>query len=218
MNGTTDRDATNGTGEEQLDPRAAAALLDQTTAKAKRELTFDAPANSLLGAFLIFVFYGALYMAARGHHPYKGPTGPWLLAWPFGILVGIVVNGSRYGKMKQSLNGATLRRVRGTAAAGVAAMAGVYTSLIALHHYGVSDRITVGSADAAALFLALGPVVAASAAWREDWPGLGVGIGLTLVAGGAAFGGPAFSWLIVGIGGAVVLLAHAAVRFALERR
>jgi hypothetical protein len=218
MNGTTHTDELENADDGILDPQTATALLKQTEQQAKRDFDFDAPSRSLLGAALILIFYGSLYMAARGHDPYKGPTGPWLLAWPFGVVVGLVFNGARYGRMRENLKGATLRRVRGTAVAGVAALIGVYTVLIALHRYGVSDRIVLGSLDAAALLLALGPVVAASAAWREDWLGVGVGVGLTLVAAGATFGGPAFSWLIVGVGGCVVLLAHAGAKAWLNKR
>ena len=218
MNGTTDIDELESADDGTLDPQTAATLLKQTEQQAKRDFDFDAPSRSLLGAALILIFYGSLYMAARGHDPYKGPTGPWLLAWPVGIIAGLVLNGSRWVRLSREVNGATLRRVRATAAAGVAAMIAIYAVDAALRHYGVSLRIVYGSFDAAALFLALGPVLAVAAAWREDWPGLGVGIGLTLVAAGAAFGGPAFSWLIVGVGGCVVLLAHAGVKAWLNKR
>lgn len=218
MNGTADIDQTTNSDQDGLDPQTAAALLKETGERAKRELDADSPSNSLLGAALILIFYGALYMAARGHHPYKGPTGPWLLAWPFGILAGIVVNGSRWGRIKKTMNGATLRRMRAWSAALGAGLVGVYTADAALRHYGVGLKVVVGSFDAAALPLAAGPVLAAAAAWREDWPGLGVGIGLTVVAAGAEFGGPAYSWLIVGVGGCVVLLAHAAAKAWLAHR
>ncbi|HTW13218.1 MAG TPA: hypothetical protein VME01_10770, partial [Solirubrobacteraceae bacterium] len=113
MNGTVDINHTAADDEDGLDPHAAAALLEQTEAEAKREFAADAPQASLLGAALILIFYGAIYMAARGHHPYNGPTGPWLLAWPFGIIAGIVFNGSRYGRLTKNLHGVTLRRIRG---------------------------------------------------------------------------------------------------------
>ena len=218
MNGTADIDQITNSEPDRLDPQAAAVLLKESGDRAKREFNMDAPYNSLLGAALILIFYGALYMAARGHHPYKGPTGPWLLAWPFGIVAGLVVNGSRWGRMKKTLNGATLRRMRAWGAALAAGLVGIYTADVSLRHYGVGLKVVVGSFDAAALPLAAGPVLAAAAAWREDWPGLGVGIGLTLVGAGAEFGGPSYSWLIVGVGGCVVLLAHAAVRAWLARR
>lgn len=74
MNGTLDTHATEN--EEQLDPRAAALLLEETGKEAKRTLDCTNTVRlSLTGALLFLVIYGGLYIARMASIPTSGPRG-----------------------------------------------------------------------------------------------------------------------------------------------
>jgi hypothetical protein len=217
MNGTVD---INGTDEDEvLDPRAAATLLDTTSRQAKRQL--DPPHMvriSLTGAMLFLVIYGGLYIAAHGQHPYVGPKGPWLMVWPVGVAAALLINANRYDELKRTRTGATLLRVRVSAAAFICCLAAIYVLDGALANAGASKSIIYGVFDAAAPLMIIATFGAGGAAWREDWPTLGACIALVLVAAGASFAGPDGVWGVIAIGGCLTALGHGAAQVYLRRR
>lgn len=217
MNGTLDTHATEN--EEQLDPRAAALLLEETSKEAKRKLdSTNTVRLSLTGALLFLVIYGGLYIAAHGEHPYVGPKGPWLMVWPIGVIAALLINAGRYDELKRTRTGATLLRVRASAVAFVVALVGIYTLDGALANAGVGKGIIYGIFDASAPLIVMGSFGAASAAWREDWPTLGVSLALIPVAAGAGFAGPDGVWGVIAIGGCLASLGHAAARLYVRDR
>jgi cation transport ATPase len=211
MNGTVDIHATDD--QQELDPRAAAMLLEETSREARRQLDpTDMVRLSLTAALLFLVIYGGLYVAAHGEHPYIGPHGPWLMAWPVGVCAALLINANRYDQLKRTRTGATLLRVRASGAAVVVGLIGIYALDAALANAGVGKDIIYGIFDAAAPLIVLGSIGAANAAWREDWPTLGASLGLILVAAGASFAGPDGVWGVIAIGGCLVSLGHAVAR------
>src|SRR5215469_1259819 len=84
MNHTPDA-VTAGNGG-SFDPKQAAALLDQTTQQARRELEPAQPWLLVIRAVLVLAAAGAIWLSVRGQHPYKGPT-----AADIPILVGFIV-------------------------------------------------------------------------------------------------------------------------------
>ncbi len=219
MNGTLDTNRAATDDQDPLDPRSAAELLRETGSRAARDLDMKAGIRtSLLGAALLLIIYGGLYMAARNQHPYAGPRGAWLLVWPAGVAIALLINASRYDRMKRTLTGATLRRVRASSAAVVVGLIGIYTLDAALANAGAGKNIIYGVFDACAPLIVLGSIGAANAAWREDWPTLGVSLALILVAAGAAFAGPDGCWGVIAIGGCLACLGNAAARFYLRRQ
>src|ERR1700760_4828633 len=86
MNGTHDiRRTAAGSEGDQLDPREAAQLLEQTRRDAERQLDLSSPLLSALGAAVVLVALGVVWLTVRGQHPYTGPTGAGL-AVMYGIL------------------------------------------------------------------------------------------------------------------------------------
>jgi hypothetical protein len=213
MNGTIDIDTQTTDGEGGLDPRQAAELLRETREHARRDLDLTSPPLiALIGAPMFLLIYGGLYMAARGEHPYTGPKGPWLLVWPVGVILALAINGTRYDRVKRTLSGATLRRVRASGAALAVGLIGIYAVDAALAHAGAGKNIIYGVFDASGPLVVMGSIGAANCAWREDWTSFGASLGIILVAAGAAFAGPAGSWGVIGIGGCIVCLATGAAR------
>src|SRR5215469_12118547 len=57
-----------------FDPKQAAALLDQTTQQARRQLQPAQPWLLVIRAVLVLAALGAIWLSVRGQDPYKGPT------------------------------------------------------------------------------------------------------------------------------------------------
>jgi hypothetical protein len=209
----------NETGDHEggLEPREAAKLLEQTTLEAQRKFALSSPLLSLLGAAVVFVALGAVWLSVRGQHPYKGPTAAGLLVM-YGILfcwIGVVVRFRR--RATAGMSGRSIRQERAYGAAVVTALVGVSVFQGVLKHDGVSLAIVYGIYPVTAQLIALGAVGAAVAAAREEWPGFGVGLAVALVATGSAFAGPRGVWLSDGIGCCVTVLGYAAAQAWLRR-
>lgn len=71
MNPTPDTTAGSGGN---FDPEQAAALLDQTTQRARRQLEPSPPWLLTIRAFIALVIYGAVWLSVRSQHPYDHPT------------------------------------------------------------------------------------------------------------------------------------------------
>src|SRR3954449_10767352 len=205
------------TDEAALEPHDAARLLDQTTREAQRRFGLRSPALSALGAAVVLVALGAVWLSVRGQHPYKGPTAAGLLVM-YGVLCGwiaVVVTFRR--RATAGLSGRSVRQERAYAAAIATALVGVSVFQGVLKSDGTSLSVVNGTYPLTVQLIALGALGATMAAAREEWPGFGVGIAVALVAAGSAFAGPRGVWLSDGIGCAVVVLGYAAAQAWLRR-
>jgi len=213
MNGAHDIDRTKTHEDEgELDPREAARLLERTNREAKRKFDVSSPLLSLLGAAVVLVAFGAVWLSVRGQHPYTGPTAAGLLVM-YGILIcwiGVVVRFRR--RATAGLSGRSVRQEWANAAVVVVALVAVSVFQGVLKHDGVSHAIVYGIYPPTAQLIVLGTAGAAIQAAREDWPGFGVAIAVMLVAAGSAFAGPRGVWLSDGIGCCVAVLGYAAVQ------
>jgi hypothetical protein len=204
-------------GEGGLGPREAARLLEQTRREAQRKFDLSSPLLSLIGAAVVLLALGAVWLSVRAQRPYRGPTAAGLLVM-YGILVcwiGVVVTFRR--RAMAGMSGASIRQQRAYGAAVVTALVGVSVLQGVLKHDGVSLAIVYGIYPVTAQLIALGALGAAIAAAREEWPGFVVGIAVALVATASAFAGPRGVWLSDGIGCCVVVLGHAAAQAWVRR-
>lgn len=217
MNGTADTDETSPADEGGLDPRAAAELLERTSERARRALRAELAAVAAIRAALILIAYGALWLSVRGQHPYRGPSPGVAAAVILVVIAGLALSGSIVARAQAGVSGRTLRRRRAFAGVAVAAYVGIYAIEGALAHAGAGPSISYGLWAAAGPAVVIGPLLAAYAATRENWPLMGAGIGFTLVGAGAAFAGPAAVWGIIAVGGCAVMLCEAAAEQWLRR-
>src|ERR1700716_4314020 len=63
----------------EFDPKAAAAILEQTTRRAQRQFEFPSPLLALIQAAALLAGYGAIWLSVRGQNPYSGPSGAALV-------------------------------------------------------------------------------------------------------------------------------------------
>ena len=196
----------------ELDPQAAAALLEHATKRAERQLDPRPPLVLVLGAVLFLVAFGTIWWSVRDQHPYDGPSGSSLA-----VLYSIVIAWSAvvvmvFRRATVGVGGRSRERQRIEGVAFGAAFVSVYVFQGALHHAGASRAITYGIYPATALFIILGAAAAANGAARADWTQVGTAVAVLAIASGAAFAGPATVWLVMGIGLCAVLIGLAAAQ------
>jgi hypothetical protein len=206
MNHTSDTTATGNGGS--FDPQQAAALLDQTTQQARQSFTPLTPLLWVFRAVLALVAFGGYWLSVRGRNPYSAPNG-WLLALIF-LLVAINIAWSVGVIMRAGtgVSGPAQRKRR--AWFGVMAVAWIvaFGLTAPLYHAAVSHPIW-GLYPASAPLMFIGLAGAATAAVCKYWPMAGTALAIAIVAGVAGFGGPAGSWLIMGIGLSAAMLGTA---------
>jgi len=202
MNHTPDP-TTAGNGG-YFDPREAAALLDQTTQQARRQLQPSPPWLLVIRAVMVLAACGGIWLSVRGQHPYRGPTTadiPILVAF-------IVINFAATVAVRKRATAGVLGRsqlrpaeIAVAALAWVAAavlLAALAASGVSYGHYATTVLIIPGLAWAA---------ITAARAW---WRSCAVGLAVAIVGVVGLFAGPAGSWAVAGIGLCLVLLGYAA--------
>ncbi len=202
MNPTPDTTASAGNGG-NFDPQQAAALLDQTTQQARRQLAPSPPWLLATRAVAVLLALGAIWLSVRGQHPYKGPTSadiPILLAF-------IVLNFAATVAVRERAIAGVRGRTRLRPAEIVVLVlswACVPVLMWALHAAGVSFALYPTT-----VLIVPGLAWAAVMAEREGWRGSGMGLAVAAVGVVGAFAGPAGSWAVAGVGLCAVLLGKA---------
>ena len=198
-----DTSAAAGNGG-SFDPQQAAALLDQTTAQARRKLQPSPPWLLATRGVAVLAALGAIWLTVRGQHPYKGPTGA-----DIPILIAFIV-----------LNFAATVTVRERAMAGVRGSTrfrpAEITILVAAF---AAAALLMWALAAAKVSFALYPTTllivpgvawAAISAARSQWRSCGTGLALVATGAVGAFAGSAGAWAVAGVGLCAVLLGNAA--------
>jgi hypothetical protein len=208
-------DTTHG-GE--FDPRQAAALLDQATLRARRTFTPLTPSLFTFRAVALLVVFGGFWLSVRGQHPYTGLHR----GWPVGVAVVLIVinigwSGLAIARAGTGVSGPAQRKWAAWTAIMVAAWIAGYAVAAPLYHAGASHPVW-GLYPASAPLLIIGLAGAAAGAVFRYWPLAAALLAIAVAAAAAGFGGPANSWLIVGIGLGVVYLGIAAFTAWMQRR
>ncbi len=197
-------------GTQEFESHEAAALLEQTTRSAERQFELRRPLLMVVGAAVVLLVYGVLWLSVRHQHPYTGPTGVAL-----GVLYGTLavwiafVSVARW-RAHHGVSGQSVRERKITGAAFAVIWVAVYVFQGALEHAGASDAIVYGIYPATAPFIIVGSGAAAYMAARQDTRSLACALGAIVLGVLAAFFGPAAVWGVMGIGSCALLLAYAA--------
>jgi hypothetical protein len=198
--------------EAELDPRAAAALLDQTRRRAERRLELRPPWLTLIAAVVVLVCYGVLWLSVRHQHPYGGPAG-WALAVLYGTLaVWAVLNAVVLGRATSGVGGRAARQ-RAIIGLGVAVIwICVYIVQGALYHAGAGKAIVYGIWPAAGPLIVVGSAAAAYEAGRERATSAAFAVAAVVLGSVACFAGPAAVWGVIAVGLCALLLAATAMQ------
>jgi hypothetical protein len=188
-----------------FDPRQAAALLDQATRQARRQLQPAPPWLLATRAVLVLATLGAIWLSVRGQHPYRGPTAadiPVLVAFivvNFAATVAVRRRAIAGVRGRTPLTPAEITISVAAWVASAALIAGLAGAGLSISAYPTTVLILPGLAWAA--------VMTARAGWRSGATGLAVAV----VGVAGLLAGPAASWAVAGAGLCAVLLARAAV-------
>lgn len=191
------------TDDGELDPREAAALLEQTRRETERELEVRPPWLVLTAAPVVLVAYGAIWLSLRNQHPYVGPAG-----WALGVLYGTIVAWAvlNVAVLGRRLSGRSSPQRRFEAAIFASIWISVYIFEGALGHEGVSKAVAYGIWPAVAPLIVVGAAAAGYAVGREKRAEATLALGAVLVGTCAAFAGPAGTWGVVAVGLSALLL------------
>lgn len=191
-----------------LDPRAAAALLDETTREAERRFSQRPPWLTVTAAVVVLIAYGAVWFSVRHQHPYSGPTGTALAELYGTLAVWIVVVTIALGR---SLRGRSSRQRTLEGVTFAAIWICVYIFQGALHHANPTHAIAYGVYPAVAPLIVVGAAAAGYEAARDHAGRAAFAVAAVALGAFASFAGPADVWGVVGVGlSALLLLAAAA--------
>jgi hypothetical protein len=201
-----------------FDPRQAAALLDDTRRRARREFGLSPPWITAGMGAVVLVGYGALWLSTRGQHPYRGPSPGAVGLVYAGVAVAIAASVKIYRRATAGVAGASARQRRTEGVAILISYLGSPVIQGAMKHYGASNTIVYGVIPAAAPLIIVGSTVLGIAASKADWPQAGAA--LTVVIGGivAIFVGPAAAWLAAGISLFAAVVGYAVTRARLDQQ
>jgi hypothetical protein len=204
-------------GNEEIDPRIAAQLLQETTNQAKRQFDVWPPYLLFIGALIFLLAYGAVWGSVRGQHPYVGPNGGALAAMYGGILVWIIAVSVVLKRANSGVGGRSAQQRKAYRSGLITVVVAYSIFQGALYHAGASHAIVYGVYPASVPWLFAGTVFVTIGAIREEMPSLTLGIILIAIGLGSAFAGPVDAWLVTGIGLSVAFVSFASVRIVQRR-
>ena len=181
----------------------AAALLDQTTQRARRQFQASPPWLLATRGVLVLLALGAIWLSVRGQHPYRGPTSA-----DVPVLIGFIVLNfvATVGIRQRAMAGVSGRSRFGPGEIIALALAFLVTILLMVSLAGTS----VGFAAYPTSVLVIpGLVWAVIAARRSSWSGLVTGLALVVLGVVGAFAGGAGSWAVAAVGLFVIMLGSA---------
>ncbi|HTU72946.1 MAG TPA: hypothetical protein VMG38_05450 [Trebonia sp.] len=193
-----------------LDPRQAAALLEQATQHARRTFRPPSPQLWAFRAVFVLVAFGGFWLSVRGRqNPYSGPSG-WSLLVTFALVaVNIAWTTAELRRAGAGVSGPAQRKRNAFIGVMLVVWVVAYAATAPLYHAGPSQPAWA-LYPASAPLMVIGLAGAAIAAALHYWRLTVITAALGLVAVVAGFGGPVGVWLIMGIGLCAVSLGAAA--------
>ncbi len=211
MNPAPDPAASAGNGG-TFDPRQAAALLDQATGQARRQLAPSPPWLLAARAVAVLAACGAVWLSVRRQHPYQGPTAADIPVLAAFIVLNFAATVAVRERALAGVRGTTrLRPAEITVLA--AAWAAVPVLIWALSASGVSFAL-----HPTTVLIIPGLAWAGVMAARANWRPAGTGLALAAIGAAGALAGPAGAWAVAGAGLCAVLLGNAAALAWRQRR
>src|ERR1017187_6463021 len=119
MNGTDDTGQADIADEgDDLDPRQAAAIIEQTALRARRQFDPSSPIAAVLGAGVFLFGYGAVWWSMRDQRVYTGPAG-WAVAVLYGLIaISAIASRPVVRRATAGIGGRARRQMQAQAAGG----------------------------------------------------------------------------------------------------
>jgi len=201
--------------EATLDPRDAAALLQETTREAERRLGIRPAWLLLVAAAVVLIAYGVVWLSVRDQHPYVGPAG-WALAVLYGTIAAWVVLISVVLGRRLSGRSSRQRRIEGLVFAAIWTCVYVFEGV--LYHVDHDHAVAYGVWVASAPLIVVGAAMAGYHAGRGNTSRAGFAVAAVLLGTFAAFAGANAVWGVVGVGLCALLLIGWAAQLREDRR
>jgi len=152
MQGTHDIDrAASADDGDGLDPREAARLLAETEREAHRQFDLQPLWMTAVGAAVVLMAYGVLWLSTREQDPYTGPSLGVVALVYAAVVVAIAASVKAYRRATAGVSGPAVRRQQLEGAAIVVSFVlGSPVLQGAMRHYEASDAIVYGVIPAAA--------------------------------------------------------------------
>ena len=202
MNYAPDTTTTGNGGT--FDPQQAAALLDEATRQARRQLRPSPPWLLTTRAVLVLATLGTVWLSVRGQHPYHGPTAADIPV----LITFIVANFAATVTVRMRAN-AGVRGPSQLRPAEIAIMVGSWVASVVIVASVAATR-GIDSPYPATVLLLPALAWAVVAAVGAEWGKCVTGTAVLGVAAASMLAGAAGSWLVVGAGLCAVLLGRAA--------
>ena len=95
------------TDTDRGDALAASQILAETQRRARRGFATQTPLAALVGAVVVLVAYGSIWLSVRHQSPYAGPGGA-VIALVYGLIgVSVAVNVTLYRRATRGVTGAS---------------------------------------------------------------------------------------------------------------
>lgn len=209
-------DTTTGS-DGNFDPQQAAALLDQSTQRARHQFMPGPPLLWVYRAAMVLVAFGAFWLSVRGQQPYTGPTAPAIAV--MAALVAVNVGWSAWA-VRRAASG-----ISGPAQRAWRIWAGIMLVVLVASCSILAPAYEAGTGQPEwGLYLANGPLLitgivgAVTSAALHVRAIAGPLLAIAVVGVIAGFSGPAGAWLVMGIGLCLVCLGTAAFKARQQRR
>jgi hypothetical protein len=195
--------------DETLDPRTAAALIQQAQDHARDQLAIKQPRLYATWGVAWLAGLGAMWLSVRGQHPYRDPAG-WSVAVLAVLLVAAVaVTIVTTSQATRGIGGASARQAVSYGLSWPAGFVALFVLEGALAHAGASGKV-MGVIGATGPLLVTGLIYVVAAAIWLDRTMFGFGIWLLAVAAAGAWAGPAGALAAGALAGGGGFLAVAA--------
>jgi hypothetical protein len=187
----------------------AAVIMQEAGQRARQQLRVRHRATFTIWGLGLLVGYGALWLGVRGQQPFHGmpPAAFAVLAL---LSTASVMTGVDGARADSGVGGLSVIRRRIGFLSVLAGLAAMFALEGALAHAGAS-RAVIGVFEASAPIMVVGLFYFITSAIQLDWPVLGLGAWLLVVAAVGGFAGPAGVLAVDALAAGLAYLLMAAI-------
>ena len=216
--GTTGGAGMNEAGRDDGTPMGAAeaaVIMQEADDRARRQLGVSHRATFTIWGLGLLIGYGTIWLGVRNQQPFHG-LPPATFAVAALLSSASIMTGIAQAQADSGVGGLSAVRQRIHFLAVLAGLAAMFALEGALAHAGAS-RSVIGIFEASAPILVAGLFYFTTSAVWLDWPVLGLGIWLLVVAAVGGFAGPSGVWAVDALAAGLAYLLMAAIEPWLRR-